>query len=338
MPGLKIVELAHGTVIQDLGRTGFRRFGVTGGGAMDRFALAEGQAILGNDTNAAALEMFAAGGLFRSEGKLAVATSGAEMEVAVNGSRVPWRAAVELGHGDELRIGAALEGTYGYLHMAGGVDCPQVLGSRSSHAPSGLGRIPEPGQTLNPALRDFVCRPRALDRPGYFSRRTIRILDGPQSGLFSERDRHALVSRQFTVSGRRNRMGMRLECDGGSFDAVSGLTIASDAIVPGDIQVSGDGVATVLMADSQPVGGYPRIANVITADQHVLAQFPSGTVFRMERTETRSAVVELRELERDIRGMATRLKPVVRDPSDMGNLLGFSMISGVVRGDEDHED
>ena len=338
MPGLKIVELAPGAVIQDLGRPGYRRFGVTGGGAMDRFALAEGQAIMGNDENAAALEMFAAGGLFRTEGELTVATSGAEMEVAINGSRVPWRAAIELGHDDQLWIGAALEGTYGYLHMAGGVDCPLVLGSRSSHAQSGLGWVPEPGHTLSPVSERPVRGCRSLDRPGYYSRKTIRILDGPQSGLFSERDRHALVSCRFTVSGRRNRMGMRLECDGGSFDAVSGLTIASDAIVPGDIQVSGDGVATVLMADSQPVGGYPRIANVITADQHVLAQFPSGTEFRMERTETRLAVEELMALERDIRGMATRLKPVVRDPSDIGNLLGFSMISGVVKGDEGHED
>ena len=338
MPGLEIVELAPGAVIQDLGRPGYRRFGVTGGGAMDRFALAEGQAIMGNDANAAALEMFAAGGLFRSEGQLTVATSGAEMEVEINGSRVPWRAAVELGHGDELRIGAASEGTYGYLHMAGGVDCPPVLGSRSAHAPSGLGWVPEPGQTLNPVSENSVRGCRSLDRPGYYSRRVIRILDGPQSGLFSERDRRALVSCQFSVSGRRNRMGMRLECRGGSFDAVSGLTITSDAIVPGDIQVSGDGVATVLMADSQPVGGYPRIANVITADQHVLAQFPSGTVFRMERTETRLAVGELMALERDVRGMATRLKPVVRNPSEMGNLLEFSMISGVVRGDEGHED
>lgn len=338
LPGLRIVELAPGAVIQDLGRPGYRRFGVTGGGAMDRFALAEGQAILGNDADAAALEMFATGGLFRSEGKLTLATSGAEMEVSVNGSRAPWRAAIELGNGDELRIGAALEGAYGYLHMVGGMDCPLVLGSKSSHSPSGLGQIPEPGQTLRPVLQYSHCRPRALDRPDYYSRRTIRILDGPQSGLFSERDRHALVSSQFTVSGRRNRMGMRLDCDGGAFDAVSGLTIASDAIVPGDIQVSGDGVATVLMADSQPVGGYPRIANVISADQHVLAQFPSGTVFRMERTETRLAVGELMALERDIRAMATRLRPVVRDPSDIGNLLGFSMISGVVRGDEGHED
>ena len=338
MPGLKIVELAPGAVIQDLGRPGYRRFGVTGGGAMDRFALAEGQAILGNDANAAALEMFAAGGLFRSEGQLTVATSGAEMEIAVNGSRVPWRAAVELGQGDELRIGAASEGTYGYLHLTGGIDCPPVLSSRSSHVPSGLGWSPEPGQSLIPVSSVTGQGRQTLDRPDYYSRRAIRILDGPQSGLFLECDRDALVSCSFTVSGRRNRMGIRLDRKGGTFDAVSGLTLASDAIVPGDIQVSGDGIATVLMADSQPVGGYPRIANVITADQHVLAQFPSGTVFRMERTQPRLAVEALRALETDIRGLTARLRPAVRDPSEMRNLLGVSMISGVVRGDEDHED
>ena len=215
LPGLKIVELAPGAVIQDLGRPGYRRYGVTGGGAMDRFALAEGQAILGNDADAAALEMFAAGGLFRSEGQLTVATSGAEMEVAVNGSRMPWRAGLELGQGDELRIGGALEGTYGYLHLAGGIDCPPVLGSRSSHVPSGLGWKPEPGQTLSPVSEVSVQVRRALDRPEYYSRRTIRILDGPQSGLFLECDRDALVSCRFTVSGRRNRMGIRLDRNDG---------------------------------------------------------------------------------------------------------------------------
>ena len=338
MTGLEILEISTGATIQDLGRPGYRRFGVTRGGAMDRFALAEGQALMGNGAVSAALELFAVGGRFRSKGRVLIATSGAEMEISVNGHPRRWRSTVELEDGDLLRIGRAVEGVYGYLHLPGGIDDPVVLGSRSTHASSGLGRVPAPGQCLMALTGCPTSRRVELPRPEYFDSRTVRIADSPQSRLFPESDRQRLLTDEFRVSGKRNRMGIGLDHDGDPFDAVAGLTLTSDAVVPGDIQVAGNGTATALMADSQPVGGYPRIANVIAADQHVLAQLPSGTMFRMARTDFDKAVGALGTLAEQIRVLPNRVRTQVRDLSEIGNLLAYSMVSGVVRGDEDHED
>ncbi len=153
MAALRIVEIVPGATIQDGGRCGWRRFGVTAGGAIDSFALAEGQTLLGNDPDAAALEMFAVGGKFRCCGELAVATSGTRMEILVNRQPVRWRSVIRLRHDDRVEIGQASEGVYGYLHLPGGIDCPRILGSRSTHDASGLGwtpaarRVAAPGST-----------------------------------------------------------------------------------------------------------------------------------------------------------------------------------------------
>ncbi len=337
MGTLEIIEISPGATIQDGGRPGLRRFGVTGSGAMDGYALAEGQALLGNRPDAAALEMFANGGVFRALSPIWIALSGAEMECMIGSSRVPWRASLLVEAGEELRIGRALKGTYGYLHVAGGIDGPVTLGSRSTHAASGMGWVPEAGQHLISMDKRHRSGRKCLSEPGYFDRRTIRIIDGPQSGLFGARDRQALVTGDFTISGKRDRMGIKLEGRNARFDGYSGLTLASDAIVPGDIQVAGDGVATVLLADSQPAGGYPRIANVISADQHVLAQFPSGKEFGMEKISPDEAVAALAEFAEEIRSLPGKAGPLLRDPATIGDLLAYSMISGVVKGDESDE-
>ena len=338
MGQLEILELASGAAIQDAGRPGYRRYGVTGGGAMDAYALAEGQALLGNSPDAAALEMYALGGSFRCTGNLRIAASGGEMELWVNGAAARWRMTIDLADGDMLRIGRSKQGVLGYLHLQGGIDSPTALGSRSTHLSSGLGWSPSAGDVLRPLSDGCVKHQAAIAESGNYRRRVIRVVDGPQSCLFSVRDRDALVSSGFAVSVKRDRMGIRLESETCRFDAAAGLTLASDAIMPGDIQVSGDGIATVLMADSQPVGGYPRIANVISADQHVLAQFQPGTVFRFERVSHDEAVAALKMYGRQIAGLPERVEPAIRDPETIRDLLAYSVISGVVAGDEHHED
>ncbi|RMH39345.1 MAG: urea amidolyase, partial [Alphaproteobacteria bacterium] len=147
-PGLRIQSLAPGASVQDRGRPGLQRFGVTGGGAMDMVALAEGQILLGNPPAAAALELAMAGGRFVATGPLVIATSGAEMALSVNGTQRPWRAVIDLEAGDVVEIGAARSGVYGYLHLTGGLDVPPVLGSRATHARAGLGPRIEAGMVL----------------------------------------------------------------------------------------------------------------------------------------------------------------------------------------------
>ena len=338
MSGLEILELASEASIQDIGRQGYQRFGVTGGGAMDHYALAEGQALFGNSRSAAALEFAAVGGTFRSRGATSLAMTGADMDLFVNGNRRLMRTTMTLDDGDELHVGAARSGVYGYLHMSGGIDSDVVLGSRSVHAPSGVGRALKAGALIVPRSNRIAESEMTLPKPDYFSIREVRIMEGPQSDLFSTRDRQKLVEAEFTVSPARNRMGIRLECSEGKIGAVAGLTLASDAIVAGDIQVAGDGIAAVLTADCQPTGGYPRIATVISSDLHILAQMPAGARFRMAMVGLDEAVAALMEFRSALRALSTAPVPRIRNPKEMSNLLEYSFVSGVVKGDEKDED
>ena len=338
MAGLEIGRIAPGASIQDLGRAGYRRFGVTRGGAMDTFALAEGQSLLGSPDDSAALEMTGHGGRFRSAGRNMIACTGAEMRLSVNGRTAGWRQTIALDDGDVLEIGACLDGSYGYLHLPGGIDGPVVLGSRSAHAQAELGWMPAQGEQLIPLTDRAADAGLCLPRPEYFDGRTIRIMESPQSHLFAEGDLTALCQAEFRVTSARNRVGMRLESSMGPIGADLGTTIASDAIVAGDIQVAADGIAAVLLADFQPAGGYPRIATVISADLPKLAQMPVGTAFRMQMADRQLALRELANLRSRIDSLPSQVAPAVRNPGDMPDLLAYSLIDGVTKGDEQDED
>ena len=305
---------------------------------MDQFALAEGRALLGNPSDAAALEFTVSGGTFRSHGITVVATSGGRMRLRVNGAERPWRSTCVLDDGDVLEIGSCVEGVYGYLHLKGGIDSPTMLGSRSCHLPSGLGKFPAPGETLVPMDESTARKDQSLPRPEYFGSRTIRFMFGPQTRLFSSYDIESLTEGQFEVTGMRNRMGMRLECSRGRFDGEGGRTLASDAVVPGDMQVAGDGMAAVLLADAQPVGGYPRIGTVISADLHKLAQMPAGSRFELKRVERPDAIDALLQFRSRVADLERSIERTVRDPFEMKDLLSYTLVGGVVRGDEQFDD
>ena len=305
---------------------------------MDPFALAEGRSLLSNPQNAAALELTASGGVFQSLGRNLIACTGGEMKVTVNGQRSRWRQTVELTDGDLLEIGTSLQGVYGYLHLPGGIDSPEILGSRSAHTQADLGWAPKAGETLFPLAAPAAAPGLELPPPNYFSARAVRIMEGPQSQLFSRADHDALCDAEFRVSHVRNRVGMRLHCSAGEFEAELGKTLPSDAIVAGDIQVAADGIAAALLADCQPVGGYPRIATVISADLHTLAQMPAGATFRMMKVTRERALEALAELRSMIESLPGRMTPSIRNPSEISDLLSYSLIAGVVKGDEQDAD
>ncbi|MBL4559122.1 MAG: biotin-dependent carboxyltransferase family protein [Rhodobacteraceae bacterium] len=254
MSGLEILSLAGPASVQDGGRPGWQRWGVPEGGALDIHALAEGQALLGNAPDAAALEMPGAGGRFRAQAAMVVATSGAEMALRVNGVARGWRSALALGPGETLEIGAAREGAIGYLHLPGGIDAPVELGARSAHRRAGLGLVPTAGDVLRPLGRGGVAG-RSLPRPAHFDRRCIRAMWGPQSALFDAASRARFAAETWTATPFRDRQGIRIAAAGGPFEAALGLTTLSEAVVLGDIQMLGTGEPVVLLADRQPTGG-----------------------------------------------------------------------------------
>lgn len=339
MSGLEILSIAPGASIQDRGRNGYLRFGVTSSGAMDDFALAEGQALLANRPDAAALEFAGAGGTFQARSQMRVALTGAEMVASLNGKPVGWRQSLKLAMGDILAIGGAVLGVYGYLHVTGGFRTETVLGARATHSRAGFGHVAKPGDILPVGDGGNSDAPdMALSRPAYFESRRIRALWGPQSHLFDDPTRSGFAAARFTITPMRDRMGIRVMPSSGPVSAAAGLTIASDAVLPGDIQITGDGTPAILLADRGPSGGYPRIATVATADLATLAQMPVGAEFTLEFIDRQAAVAALLRHRADLKALPKQVRPLLRDPRDIADLLAYNLVGGMVRGDEQDAD
>ena len=340
---LEILRAGPAMTIQDPGRPGYARYGLSAGGAMDPYALAEGAALLGNPPHAAAIEMPGTGGEFVIRGEPSwLALSGATMQASLDGQALPWRSSFQALPGQVLNIGGMAtdgdgQGTYGYLHVAGGLDTPLEIGSRGNHLRAGIGGVD--GKPLTAGLVLPVAKPtrqpggcRMLPVPEYLARRSIRILWGPQSSRFAEATRRRLLEEPFRMSHRRDRMAMRLEPESGQ-PLESLLSGISDPAMIGDIQVTGDGLPAILMREHQPTGGYPRIATVITADLAAVAQIPVASPITFQLVSRVEAVSALRLWQDGIRSLADRTGPVIRSAEQLGNLLDYNLIGGVISAD-----
>lgn len=324
--------------VQDMGRPGHLARGLSRGGAMDRLALIEAAALLASPAPLPAIEMAAAGGRFRAGAPLWLALTGAPMRAALDGRPVPWNATLRLEPGAVLTIGAAEQGMLGYLTPAGGIAGPDWLGSRAAHLNIGIGAPLAAGAVLPcrpDPLRDRTAR---LIRPlPRFAGGTLRLIDGPQTDLFAPEERAAFLAATFHRAPRSNRQAIAL--DGPRpfrAEATRQLAggLASDVIGPGDVQMAGEGVPTVLMAECQTIGGYPRIGTILPDDLPRLAQTPPGGAVRFQHLTLAEARAVHRSEETLLREARTRTGPLIRDPSTMPDLLAYSLISGVVRGDE----
>ncbi len=335
MASLEILELLGPVTIQDKGRVGYQRFGVPRGGAMDYYALAEGQALLGDELETAALEFQFGGGTFVSHGTMTLATSGGPMEVLVDHKPLTWRSTFTIYPSQILQMRKTQLGIYSYLHFPGGIESTKIIGSRSTHIASGLGDVPEVGYHLIP-LSENLSREEGLTlpEPDYFNIKTLRIVYGPHSKLFSDSDLDNLTLKRFRMSSSRNRMGARIIPIDWTISALTGKTLVSDPIVAGDIQVAADGTTAILLAESQPTGGYPRIASVITSDLPMVAQMQPDTEFQFQLVSNREAQIEFRKISDRIRNLSHSLKPLVRDPFQMHDLLHYNFISGVTKGED----
>lgn len=334
---LCIISVAPGASVQDAGRQGYLRYGVTESGVMDNRSYREGAALLANSPAAAAIEFSGRGGEFEvANGAVNMACSGAVMDLKVDNKPVPWNSSFRVEPGQRVVIGAALAGVYGYLHVAGGFDVPMVLGSRSTHARAGFGglqgRCLRSGDSI-PLLASDVSMENTILHRQHQVAKVIRFVWGVQAHLFSVEQRKRFENSVFVMSAARDRMGARLNCsDNNVFAANSGLSGISDAVIAGDIQIGGDGMATVLLADRQPTGGYPRIATVIAADLDNVAQLPILSEFRFQSVSLQTAVEELISYRQQLDNLPACVEPLIRDPRTLGDLLNYNLISGVTDG------
>ena len=272
------------TTVQDLGRYGYQQYGVPVAGAMDSFSAIVANRLAGNPDNAALLELTLKGPELRFEQDSVIAITGADLSPTINGSSVPLWESIAIQRGSRLSFGKPQSGSRAYLAIAGGIEVPLVLGSRSTHCASETGGFAGRGLKSGDVLCSgkpgpFIGRligtrlPNQL-LPRYGQSATLRIIPGPQQHFFSERSLSALTAATYTVSPQSDRMGYRLT---GQKIARKGSTqFISDGTAMGALQVPPDGQPILLMADRQTTGGYPKIAVVITADLPLAAQLTPG--------------------------------------------------------------
>ncbi len=333
---LIIHKAGPGVSLQDQGRSGYLACGLSRGGAADATALVEGAALLGQSGDLAVLEMAGTGGQFEVTAPARIALTGAPMRADVDGKPMIWNASHAFEPGQVLTIGAVQSGTYGYLHVGGGIDAPLRHGARSSHLAAGLGGPIAPGTELPIGADGGGPTGLALAPAERFGGGTLRFVPSLQTALFADQlDRFQATS--FARDARANRMGVRLISDSGGFQAPGGLNILSEVIVPGDIQVTGDGNPYVLMSECQTTGGYPRIGTVIPANLPRVAQTQPGETLRFSLISLDQALAAHKAYRQHLANLPGQCTPLIRDVQDISDLLSYQLISGAITGDTEAE-
>ena len=332
---LRVLSAGPGVTLQDAGRHGYLRYGVTAAGPMDPLAHATANLAAGNSRSATAIEISLGGVELTSESEaLIVAIAGGDFAINLD-SRPLGSAAMVLilEPGAVLKIRAGQSGSWCYLAVDGHLAVPRVLGSNATHTRTGFGgidgrairsgdRLPvEPSPGSRPSY-GAIAAPW-LDRPPGI----IRVVLGPQDDYFSADQIAAFLDGPWSVSVKADRMACFL--DGPRLKHAKGYNIVSDGIAMGAIQVPGDGRPIVLMADRQSTGGYPKIATVIGPDLGRLAQARPGTVFRFEARSIAEAVAARREEAAILAGDIV-IEPLLRTQFSSEFLLNLNLIDGVI--------
>ena len=327
---LEILSCGPALSVQDQGRRGYLAQGLTRGGAADLLALHEGAALLGQSPDLAALEMIGMGGAFRCTAPLRIALTGAPMAATLDGVPLAWNASHLMPAGTTLKIGGARHGTYGYLHLGGGIDTPLMLGARAAHSSAGLGAVLGAGGHLPIGHDSGSATGMTLPVADRFGGGVIRIVASMQTGLFDAQTQDRFAVTPFRRDPRGNRMGIRMDHDGPPFLAAGQLSILSDVIVPGDIQITGDGAPFVLMSECQTTGGYPRIGTVLPCDLGRVAQAQAGAALSFTFVELGEARAIEQRAATHRSGLGASLVPLFRDPHSIRDLLSYQLVSGAI--------
>lgn len=332
---LTILQAGPALSLQDLGRPGFLAQGLTKGGASDPTALNEGAALLRQSASNAVIEMAGTGGSFRSDTDIRIALTGAKMAANIDGDAIIWNASHLLPAGATLTIGGAQNGSYGYLHVGGGFATDPQMGSRASHLSAGLGQALKSGNVLPIGSDSSKETGMTLPADTRFGGGVVRVVASMQTEAFAPETRERFFQTAFKRDSRANRMGVRMDHDGEGFSTDGQLSIVSEVIVPGDIQITGDGAPFVLMCECQTTGGYPRIGTVIPCDLPRVAQAQTGAAIKFEFVDMEQAVaLQLRYLK-EIKSMASAVTPLVRDPANIRDLLSYQLVGGVISANAD---
>jgi biotin-dependent carboxylase-like uncharacterized protein len=295
MSRIRVAAPGFQTTVQDLGRFGYAHLGVSASGAADAFAFRAANLLVGNAENAPALEMTLAGGAFEFESETVLALTGSDF-----GAGIPLWTPVHMPAGAVLRCGPTRGGARCYLAVRGGIAAPQTLGSASAHLMTGLGgRALLRGDVLpigGAALRE--PRQTAPPVPAYAGPGALRATAGPQAGWFQGE----LYRADYQVTEESNRVGLRLR--GAAIPSPSGHMLTEGTPL-GAVQVPPGGQPIILFVEHQTTGGYPKPANVISADFRRLGQLRPRDTVRFELVALDRALTLLREQEQWLYSLKT---------------------------------
>jgi 5-oxoprolinase (ATP-hydrolysing) subunit C len=331
---LVVLTAGPATSLQDAGRFGWQRYGVGPAGAMDRPALALANALVGNAPGAAGIEFALMGGCLQVAGGSArVALASADSSLAIDGRPVAPLTSATLQAGQTLEVGAGRAGMFSYLAVAGGFSVPPVLGSLALHHRAGMGGLQgrplRAGDRLGLALAQPSGPELTLPELPPAATGPFRVVLGPQDDHFTEAGIATLLGSDYVVTDQADRMGMRLT--GPTIEhSTKGYNIVSDGIPTGAIQVPGNGLPLILLADRQTTGGYPKIATVISSDLPRLAQCRPRSTVRFASVGREEAVRIAREADAAFRSAIAKIRPAGLAGLHSTELLSVNLVDGVV--------
>jgi len=330
-PRLVVVSAGPGSSVQDRGRPGLLRFGLSPGGACDPVALAAANVLVGNPPDAAAVECTYAGDAYLVEADACTLAVAGDAEVAVDGAPAAAWTALVLRRGQTLTVGRIRSGARAYVAAGGGFDLPEVLGGRGAHLKTGIGGgrlsagdalpLAAPGQggrlRLDPADLPYVPGP-------------LRVVLGPQDDMVGPDGVRAFLETAWRAGAAADRMGVRLE--GPPVPLAGGHDTISEGVAPGTVQVPGNGLPIVLLAERQSTGGYPKIATVVRACIPSAGRIRPGDGVRFAAVSPAEGAALLRRQADALASLPSRLRPTARDPARIGaeELLSVNLVDGVV--------
>lgn len=323
METIKILDAGLLTTVQDLGRYGFQRYGVSASGVMDEYSAKIANKLVGNKVGEAVLETTLKGVQMEFLQNTAVAITGGNCDVTLNGTKIELWQSYLVNRGDILKMGICRSGLRNYLAFAGGIDVPIIMNSKSTNLKAKVGgfngRKLMTGDVLSVGVGSLEV-PLTLNKhyiPTYSKDIKVGVILGQQDDYFTEAGIKTFLNETYTVTQESDRMGIRLSSISGAIiEHKNGADIISDGITFGAIQVPGSGQPIVMMADRQTTGGYTKIGNVISSDLAKLAQATPGTKVKFVEYTLEQAVQAIKNNDIIINNQNSYVSPIKEEVVD----------------------
>lgn len=336
---MRIIKPGLQTTIQDAGRYGYQRYGVIVSGVMDQLAHRIGNLLVGNEEDMASLEMTMKGPEIEFEEEALIAITGGDLSPTIDGNPIKrWRP-VFVNAGAVLKFGACASGCRAYLSVGGGIDVPEVMGSRSTYLRAefgglngralksddqlDIGILQERGQKIFELFADANEPYVESDwssasewSPEESDQNVIRFIPGREWTSFTNNSQTLFTDTEFELTPQSDRMGFRFK--GEKLELSNQADMISEAVAFGTVQVPSEGNPIVLLADRQTTGGYPKIAQIASVDFTKVAQLKPGEKVRFKKITHREAEILLYEQEQHLQQLEQGISLKLREGSEIG--------------------